>query len=302
MEPLACLFQALCPPESDKGNHERGGERGGKPHDYLSFTIEKAPNPPRPTRRSQDVREKGDLRLCSKDSHRPRLWLAPCWRHRYRQSAWPRIAVVGLEAGAVVFPEDRWEVTAVRVLPAVAAITPRAVLPAEAVTPGGRALRAPADTTDGADTREARATMVAATALHVRTVGPSIADFTAEAFTWVLALLMGTFMTPATSTAPAMPTIQVILTDRPLRRRRVPTAHTISMVLGSLVPTAIPANGNIRLRNRTTIPINGSIRSRSRTTIPTNSNIRSRSRTTIPISLNGTIDNPREACDIRSVF
>src|ERR1019366_2406091 len=206
----------------------------------------------------------------------------------------PRIAVVGLEAGAVVFLEDRWEVTAVRVLPAVAAITPRAVLPAGAVTPGSRALRAPADTTDGADTREARATMVAATALHVRTVGPSIADFTVEAFIWVMALRMGTFMTPATSTAPAMPTIQVILTDRPLRRRRVPTAHTISMVLGSLVPTAIPANGNIRLRNRTTIPINGSIRSRSRTTILINGSIRNRSRTTIPISLNGTIDNRRE--------
>ena len=44
-----------------------------KLHDYLSFTIEKAQNPPGLSHVSQDVREKGDLRLCSKDSHRPRL-------------------------------------------------------------------------------------------------------------------------------------------------------------------------------------------------------------------------------------
>ena len=144
--------------------------------------------------------------------------------------------------------------------------------------------------------------MVAATWLHVRTGGPSIADFTVEAFIWVMALLMDTLMIPATSTAPAMPTIQVILTDRPPRRRPAPTAHTISMVPGSLVPTAIPANGSIRLRNRTTIPINGNIHHRSRTTIPINSGIRSRSRTTLPISRHGTIDNRIEACDTRPGF
>jgi hypothetical protein len=207
--------------------------------------------------------------------------------------------------GAVVPPEDRREATAVKVLPAVVAITPRVVLPVEAVTPGERALRAPADMTDGADTREAKATMVAATSHHVRTGGPAIADFTVEAFIWVLALLMGTFTIPAMSTARAMPMIQVILMDRPPRRRPAPTARTISMVLGSLVPTAIPANGNIRLRNRTTIPIHSNIQRcnrgtipingnthRSRPTIPINSSIRSHSRTMIPISLNGTIDNP----------
>jgi hypothetical protein len=117
-----------------------------------------------------------------------------------------------------------------------------------------------------------------------------------------MALLMGTLMIPATFKAPAMPTSQVILMDRPQRRRPAPTAHTISMVRGSLVPTAIPANGSIRLRNRTTIPINGNIHHRSRTTLPINSSIRSRSSTTIPISLNGTIDNRIAACDTRSGF
>ena len=109
--------------------------------------------------------------------------------------------------------------------------------------------------------------MVAAMSLHVRTGGPSIADFTVEAYIRVMALLMGTLVIPATFTAPAMPTSQVILMDRPQRRRPAPTAHTISMVRGSLVPTAIPAHGNIHHRNRTTIPLNSSIRSRSRTTI-----------------------------------
>ena len=47
-------------------------------HDYLSFTIEKVQNPPGLRHVSQDVRAKGDLRLCSKDSHRPRLCLAHC--------------------------------------------------------------------------------------------------------------------------------------------------------------------------------------------------------------------------------
>jgi hypothetical protein len=61
----------------------------------------------------------------------------------------------------------------------------------------------------------------------------------------------------------------------------------------SLAPTTIPANGNIRPRNRTTIPINGRIHHRSRTTIPISSSIRSRS---------GTIDNRIEACDTRSGF
>jgi hypothetical protein len=169
--------------------------------------------------------------------------------------------------------------------------------------------------TDGADTREPKATMVAPTFLHVRTGGPAIADFTVEALIWVLALLMGTFMIPAMSTARDMLTIQVILMDRPPRRRPALTARTISMVLGSLVPTAIPANGNIHHRNRTTIPIHGNIHHRnramilinanthrSRPTIPINSSIRSRSRTMIPISLNGTIDNRIGAFDTRSGF
>ena len=205
-------------------------------------------------------------------------------------------------------PGDRREATAVKVLPAVVAITPRVVLPVEAVTPGDRALRPPADMRDCADTREAKATMVAATCLHVRTGGPAIADFTVEAFIWVLALLMGTLMFRAMSTARAMPTIQVILMDRRPCRRHAPTARTISMAVGSPVPTAIPANGNIRLRNKTTIPIHGKIHHRNRATIPINGNtqrsrptipidssIHSRSRTMILISLNGTIDNHFEA-------
>lgn len=44
-----------------------------KPHDCLSFRIETAQNPPGLSHVSQDIGEKGDLRLCSKDSHRPRL-------------------------------------------------------------------------------------------------------------------------------------------------------------------------------------------------------------------------------------
>ena len=54
------------------------GEIRRKLHDYLSFTIDKAQNPSGISHVSQDVRKKGDLRLCSKDSHRPRLWLARC--------------------------------------------------------------------------------------------------------------------------------------------------------------------------------------------------------------------------------
>jgi hypothetical protein len=95
------------------------------------------------------------------------------------------------------------------------------------------------------------ATTVVATSLRVRTGGPSIADLTPGASTWALALLMATLTILATSTVPAMPTIQVILTDPPLGRRPALTAHTIGMVLGPLIPTAIPTNSNIRHRRRT---------------------------------------------------
>jgi hypothetical protein len=204
----------------------------------------------------------------------------------------------------VLPPEDRREAAAVKVLPAVAAITPRAVFPVEAATAVDRALQARADTahtTDGADTRAARATMAAATSLRVPMCVPAIADFTvAESIwvmAWVMALPMGILMIRD------MPTLQVILTDRPPCRRPAPTAHTISMVPGSLIPTAIPAKANIRNPNRATVPINSNIH-RSRLTVPINSsihsNIHSRSRTTIPISLNGTIDNRIEAYDTRS--
>src|SRR5450756_2013444 len=53
------------------GPCRRGAGLRRKLHDYLSFTIEKAQNPAGLSHVSQDVREKGDLRLCSKNSHRP---------------------------------------------------------------------------------------------------------------------------------------------------------------------------------------------------------------------------------------
>jgi hypothetical protein len=114
-------------------------------------------------------------------------------------------------------------------------------------------------------------------------IAAAISDPTADlvASTLVMALLMDT------GTIPAMPTIQLILTDRPPHSEPALTAHTIGMEGGPLIPTAIPTNSNIRRHRRTTINIR-----HNRTTIPIHSSIGSLSRTTIPISVNGTINNP----------
>ena len=237
------------------------------------------------------VENKGDLRLCSRDSHRPRSWLAHCSWHRYRQSAWPRIAGAIREAGVVTSPVDRRETTARGPIPEGAAITPRADLLGEAITLGDRASSIPADTP------VARAIMVAATSLRVPTDGPLTAEIMVQASTWVMAFLMDTRMVPA------IPSIRAILMGQPPRRNPAPKAHTIGMGLGFRIQTAIPANSSISRRSKTTIPINriirrhsrimtpiNNIRSPSRITIPINS-IRSPGRTTIPISRDGTIDN-----------
>jgi hypothetical protein len=130
---------------------------------------------------------------------------------------------------------------------------------------------------------------------------PDLTDHVAGS-TWVMALLV-TALLMDTRTIPATPSIQLILTDRRPRRNLVPAAHTIRMEIGSQIPTAIPANRNIRGHSRTTVPLRGNIphrrttvinrdiRHRSRATIPINSRIRNPNRTTIRISVNVTISN-----------
>jgi hypothetical protein len=191
-------------------------------------------------------------------------------------------------------------------------VPPHEVLRAEAITRGDTILRVPADTREavdmreatdtreGGDTREVQATMVAVMWRHVLMDDPGIADFTVERVTWVMPLHTGTPMIPATSTSRAMPTIRVMLTDRPRRLRPAPTAHMIVMETGFLVRTVIPDNSSISHRNRITILGNPNIR--RRTTIRVNSSISSRSRIMVPIRLKGIIDNLIEACDIRSGF
>jgi hypothetical protein len=121
--------------------------------------------------------------------------------------------------------------------------------------------------------------------------------------TWVMALLV-TALLMDTRTIPATPLIQLILTERHARRNLAPAAHTIRMGIGSKIPTAIPANRNIRGHSRTTIRgniphrratvITPDIHHRSRATIPI-SRIRNPNRTTIRISVNVTISSAPHA-------
>jgi hypothetical protein len=132
-----------------------------------------------------------------------------------------------------------------------------------------------------------------------------LTDHVAES-TWVMALLV-TALPMDTHTIPATPSIQLILTDRHLHRNLARAAHTIRMEIGSQIPTAIPANRNIRGHSRTTVPIRGNIpqrrttiinrdiRHRSRATIPINNRIRNPNRTTIRISVSVTISNAPHA-------
>src|SRR2546426_11580579 len=78
---------------------------------------------PRARTRLSGWKGQGALRLCSRDSHRPRSWLERYSRHRYRLLAWLGIAAVTREAGTALTPEDRWEATvpAARAFPAEAA-------------------------------------------------------------------------------------------------------------------------------------------------------------------------------------
>ena len=101
--------------------------------------------------------------------------------------------------------------------------------------------------------------------------------------TWVMAsvmALLGTALLIDTRTIPAMLSIQLVLTDRHPRLKLARAAHMIRMETGSQIPTAIPANRNIRGHRRTTVPIRGNI-PRRRTTI-INRDIRHSNRTTIP--------------------
>jgi pathogenesis-related protein 1 len=104
---------------------------------------------------------------------------------------------------------------------------------------------------------------------------PSIADTTVAAWPWDLAFRTDMLTVPATPTpplpSPPILTIRIILqvipTNRPLRRSPAFLAHTIGMVTGFRTQTVTPISSNIsRLRNRTTILISSHTRSSSKTT------------------------------------